>query len=151
MPRLDQTRGSIALALFLALASAAEVSAAEAVKAMYSHDWHVLGPFPNEDGKALTTVYPPEKSIELEGWHTGIDNASLRWRRILGPSEPPSRSGPVNLRDVVGAKASACAYAFATIRSERERSVLLCLGADGSVAAWVNGKPMLSDKGPRPI
>jgi len=147
MPVSGRTQGHIARALLVALVLAAEVGAAEATRAMYYHDWHVLGPFANEDNKALATAYPPERAIELDGWYTGIDNASIRWRRILGAGEPVSRGGPVNLRDVLGVKASACAYAFATLRSERERRLSLLLGADGSVAAWVNGKRVFSKEG----
>ena len=140
MFRFPKTRTRAAVALCLALLPPGGATAKEAAKAMYHHDWRVLGPFPNEENKGFSTVYPPEKDVALDGWYSGIDGASIHWRRLIGPSDPPARVGPVNLRDALGAKASACAYALTTIRSERERRVLLLLGADGCVAAWVNGK-----------
>ena len=148
MPNLARTPRWIAAALCVTVFLAPEAGSKEAAKPMYYHDWHVLGPFPNEENKGFATAYPPERAVELDGWFTGINNASIRWRRLLGPSDPAYKSGPVNLRDLLGAKGSACAYAFTMIRSERERRLSLLLGADGSVALWVNGKPALSKQGP---
>lgn len=144
-----RARGLISAALLVTcLLSAAADSAEEAAKAMYYHDWHVLGPFPNEDGKGFWAVYPPERGIDLDGWYSGLGNTSMRWRRILGGDGPASRPGPVDLRAVFQVKSAACGYAHTVIRSERERRLRLLLGADGSLALWVNGKPALAKEGP---
>jgi len=148
MPSPGRIAARVAAALCAAALLAGEARAKEAAKPMYYHDWHVLGPFPNEEGKGFANAYPPERAIDLDGWFSGAGNTTIRWRRLLGPSGPPCRSGPVDIRGLLGAKGSACAYAFTAIRSERERRVSLGLGADGGLAAWVNGKPVLSEEGP---
>jgi len=139
--------GAIARGLLAAALLAGNVGAVEAAKAMYYHDWRVLGPFPNEENKGFATPYPPERAVDLDGWFTGLNNATIRWRRLAGATDSPWRPGPLNLRDLFGVKASACAYAFTTIHSERGRRVSLLLGADGGLIAWVNGKQVLSKEG----
>ena len=148
MPTPSRATALAAAALCAMGLLACEAHAKEAAKPMYYHDWYVLGPFPNEGGKGFAAAYPPERAIELNGWFSGAGKTTIRWGRLLGQSGPPLRSGPVDLRGRLGTKGDACAYAYAALHSDRERRVRLALGADGSLAAWLNGKPVLSEKGP---
>ena len=147
IPDSGCARCLMAAAVLAAACLAGSAGADEAAKPAYWQDWHVLGPFPNEDNKGFAAVHPPEKQVDLEGSFTGLGGASIRWQHIGSPGATGDR--PVDLRGALHAKAGACGYAYTTIHSERERRVNLLLGADGSVALWVNGKQVLSKEGPR--
>jgi len=110
MPDWGCVRVLAAAAAILAACLVGSAGAEEAAKPMYWQDWHVLGPFPNEDNKGFATVHPPEKEVDLEGWYTGIGGASIRWQHIGSPGATGDR--PVDLRGALHAKAAAESTCF---------------------------------------
>jgi len=123
--------------------------------AMFVQDWYLTGPFYNDFlGKGFLTAYAPEKGpVDLNAVYTGVTvkddktvEAPVRWKHILADGKPVIGATAVNLLDHVSPNRAVTVYAYTKIASDRERDVTMYTGSDESIAAWINGKPVLSKK-----
>lgn len=111
-------------------------------------DWWVIGPFPS-DAKlsGFDAVYPPEKGVDLKAAYKGIDGKETAWSRRPRPA-PTSVDF---VQQWPGAPATAVAYAWTRLVSDRERDVWLYTGSDDTLTVWWNGEKALSLKTARPV
>lgn len=107
--------------------------------------WWVVGPFPCPFERAMETVFPPERSIDL---HAGVPDgagAARWWRRVaraVRAGDDPSREYQVDLHEAFGeALDDAVAYAMAELEVPAMSAgpAVLALGSDDGVAVWLNG------------
>jgi alpha-galactosidase len=105
---------------------------------------HVIGPFENGAKGAslgLTRVLPPEKSVDLKARYAGKDGKKIGWKRVaIGDLQ---NHGYYDFIALLGNVDLAVAYACAMIRSNSARQVVIELGSDDGIAAWLNGEEIL--------
>jgi hypothetical protein len=101
-------------------------------------DWKVIGPFPGSPEQGLDTVYPPEKSIDLDARYEG-KKGKVRWKDYV--TKDPY--GVVDLNAAVGDEPAAVGYALAEFTAARPRAVELRLGCYNAFKLWVNGDLVL--------
>jgi alpha-glucosidase len=106
--------------------------------------WWVVGPFDAPESKGLTTVYPPEKSIDLAATYPGKDDAAIAWRKVERPLTAGADFGAeffVNFADVFGRRHyDAVAYAVAYLHAPEDMDVTLAMGSDDGAVVWLNGR-----------
>ena len=107
-------------------------------------DWHVIGPFPNEEKKGFATAYPPEKEVDLDATYEGAGGRKLVWKRTQSPDQPALGKGSINLKKLIDPNRNVCAYAYTEIDSDRERDATLYVGSDDTITVWLNGEKVLS-------
>jgi hypothetical protein len=91
----------------------------------------ILGPFPNEDGKALATPFAPEKRLDFSAVYAEARGA--RWRRVT------ATDGAVDLKKHFDRVEEVCAYAATAVRVPTARKGILFIGSDDGVRVWLNG------------
>lgn len=98
--------------------------------------WRALGPFiaPSHDA-AFEHDFGPETEIDLARTYL---EGKLAWTE-----RPEWEDGKVH-RGLKGDNAAT--YLFRTLSSETERPLVLSLGSDDSIKAWLNGKQILARK-----
>ncbi len=105
-------------------------------------DWYVIGPFDAHGMKGFTTVYPPEKKIDLAAELPG-KAGPVRWRRYRvkeAAAGAPARVALVNLLEPLGNAEDAVAYAYTAFRVDRPGVVEFRGAADDNFTVWVNGE-----------
>lgn len=105
----------------------------------------VIGPFNNEPDKAtgdcLAKVFPPEEKIDLNASYKGQGGKRISWKKIS--ARMLASNGFVDFVKVLGNAEEAVAYAYAVINAAKPTKVVLELGSDDGVAAWLNGSEIL--------
>lgn len=105
----------------------------------YLVDWYLVGPFDGPGFQSFSTVYPPEKELDLKASYEG-KSGPIRWKRHRTPDE----FGTVNLAGALAQVDSAVAYAFTTVESDRAREVQIRCGADDNLSIWLNGEKVFA-------
>jgi hypothetical protein len=98
--------------------------------------WHVVGPFPNEEGKALTLSHPPETLTEPKGTFKGKGDAEVAWK----PQGTTDKMGVVDLTRAIGVHKNAAAYALAVVTAEKETPAEFRVTTQNAVQIFLNGK-----------
>jgi hypothetical protein len=104
-------------------------------------DWYVIGPFDARGMKGFTTVYPPERKVDLKEMLEGKEEKKLHWKRFRVAETPGGRFPIlVDLRQPLGDAEDAVGYAFTSIRVAQAREVEFRGSADDNLTVFVNGK-----------
>ena len=101
--------------------------------------WYHMGPWDNQGGRGFSTVYPPEKGIDLTTSHTGKDNVLLSWKPF-----PNFKIGAANNLAVYRQNNQACTYLYHVVEVPRDMSLPVSLGSDDTLSVWLNGKQLLA-------
>jgi hypothetical protein len=125
------------------LALGVKVSVAEHMG--FLMDWYLIGPFDAGGMKGFTTVYPPERGIDLSAEYDG-QNGKVKWKRYK-VEEPSPKSGAkhialVNLAEkrALGNADDAVAFAYTEIVVAKAMTVEFRGAADDNFTVWVNGE-----------
>jgi hypothetical protein len=102
--------------------------------------WQLAAPFDNPEGRDFTTVYPPEKGVDLAAVCKGKNGEEVRWKAYT-TADP---YGQVDLNKAVGKVKGAIAYAYAVIDSPEERPVEVRAGSINAVKIFLNGKEVFA-------
>jgi hypothetical protein len=106
-------------------------------------EWYIIGPLDAGGMKGFTTVYSPEKHIDLADELPGKDG-KVRWKRYQFREPAPAAlagAGPlINLVEVLGDAGDAVAYAYTAFRTPAARVVEFRGAADDNFSVWVNGE-----------
>ena len=97
--------------------------------------WQLVGPFPSEQGKALTTAHPPETLTEPKGTFKGKDGAEVGWK----PHATADKLGSVDLTKAVAVHKSAAVYALGVVTAEKETPAEVRVTSPNAVQVFVNG------------
>jgi hypothetical protein len=95
--------------------------------------------------KGFTTVYPPEKGVDLKAQYPGKDK-KVRWVYYRVREAPPKTASGhvalVNLRapEALGDADDAVAYAYTEFSLPAARLAEFRGAADDNLTVWVNGK-----------
>ena len=113
--------------------------------------WHLIGPWPNEGGKGLETVYPPEEGIDLAKSYP-IPSGEAKWQETawVPPAGGDDPALFINLEPRFQPKDQATAYAVAYLWSATEQPCILSIGSDDGCKVWLNGDLVLTHPEPRP-
>jgi len=96
--------------------------------------WWLIGPFPNLQGAGFSTVYPPEREIELTNdYHTG--SMSATWYRM----DTPVYRGTVDFERYFVDTDNVAAYALIFAVSDREQPAEVRAGSDDTITILLNG------------
>lgn len=101
-------------------------------------DWWVIGPFDNENGKGLVTVFPPEKSADLSAVIKGKNGADLKWKQL-----DRRESGYIDFLKIFDPSENVVAYARKTVVADSAGMVKFGVGSNDGVRVWVNGRLVL--------
>ncbi len=97
-------------------------------------DWQVLGPLPAPDPRAAyADVLDPEKELDLKRAYPGVKEES-RWQGKGDIEDGKSNLLVQDLHGIHGVR-----YLHRTIRSERERDLVVSTHVDGWFKLWLNG------------
>ena len=98
--------------------------------------WQILGPIPNQDGKALLETTDLEKGAKTTQGLKDKSGKALVWRPIR-----PAQDGYLDLAMLHGAAASSSySYLKTVIKSPVDQVAMVVLGADDGSRILVNGK-----------
>jgi glucose/arabinose dehydrogenase len=101
--------------------------------------WWVIGPFDNTDGRGFSTVYPPEKEIDLNKSYPGRDGQPVRWVESKQFSD-----GAVNSLNLFPENEYTCVYLYRELLADAPTDWTVSLGSDDTITVWLNGKLQLS-------
>jgi len=118
-------------------------------KRIFIPEWFILGPFPNimnpENIRlGLDSIYPPEKSVDLEITYSGIGGKPIRWQYVKTPE-----TGYVSLVDRVSPNELVVTYAVTYIYSTSPRQVNFFIGSDDGTKIFFNNKEIFRYTGIR--
>lgn len=105
--------------------------------------WLLSGPYTHPGSSLLDWAFPPEQA----------DAEKVEWRPVNGADGPYTKfiqPGAINLGALVGGDECA-AYLRTSVYSEEKRQAILQLGSDDSVAVWLNGKRIHSNRVARAV
>ena len=110
----------------------------------FIRDWYVIGPFDNSGDEryrvGLTTVYEPEREIDIERTYQSVERKQVRWKKASTNSD-----GYVNLNTLFMPNDRTVAYGLAYVHSPDDRDAVLYLGSDDGVRVWLNSQ-LVHDK-----
>ncbi|MCL4219515.1 MAG: DUF4838 domain-containing protein, partial [Candidatus Hydrogenedentes bacterium] len=105
--------------------------------------WLLCGPFDNQGMKGHDYAYPPETAIALDAEYEGKDGVADVWRQ----NHTPEWQGYVDLLKEYERTDWVCAYALCWITVEDgAREVMLRLGSNDSIKAFINGEEVWDNK-----
>ncbi len=93
--------------------------------------WHVIGPFPNQDPKGFNTAYGPEKDPFDAAKTYKPAGADVAWQVIQGPN--------VILHTIMKPPDNGVAYGRKVIRTTDAGWVQMGFGSDDGIKVWLNG------------
>src|SRR5690554_3720160 len=111
----------------------------------YVNNWHIVGPFDNEDGKGLATSFFPESQIDLGATFEGKDGQKIQWKPYQN-----ELSAYIDLKNIFDPHSDyTVAYADHNYQSDRDRVAKFGVGSNDGVRVYVNGKLVLNRPGSR--
>jgi len=96
--------------------------------------WKVIGPFDNTDRKGFDTVYPPEKSIDLNAAYPGKDG-EVKWQDYASTDD----YGKIDFNQPFGPLKETVAYAYTEFHAPQAGPAELRLGGKNAWKIWLNG------------
>jgi hypothetical protein len=102
-------------------------------------DWKAIGPFENTGRAGFASVFPPEKSIDLDAELDG-KGGKVRWV----PLKADGDYGIVDLNKPFGPLKEVTGYAMTEFHSDKARKVELRLGSQNGWKIWLNGKELFA-------
>ncbi len=114
-------------------------------EAGYVTRWFVLGPFGTRAEVEKRDMLDPSRRIDVR--RPVVAGGQVQRWRFVALDDP---AGLLDLEEAVARKSNVVAYAYAEVRSDTARDVVLRIGSDDSVACWLNGKKVhefLGDRG----
>jgi hypothetical protein len=107
--------------------------------------WQVIGPFDSAEGKALTTVHPPETKLATDKPLPGKGGAEVKWvpaaaGAVRDPMSGETEYGNVDLTKAIGKIKDAAAYATAVVRVERDTPAEIRVTSPNAVQIFHGGK-----------
>ena len=116
------------------------------VSASLAQDWQIAGPFPlGAHAEGFDTAFAPEAdylrgALNLQSSYKGVNDAPVAWKHIPAAGKPAQGPGMVDLRRLLQPNENVVAYAYTTVKSDRERQAVLLTGSDDTLSAWINGQ-----------
>lgn len=102
----------------------------------YITEWQVVGPFDSTENIGFTKSYPPEAGVNLGTKYPSKDGSEVGWKPVMSAAA----YGTIDLNVDLDKHKDACAYAFATLVSEKETPAEIRLNTPNSVVVFLNGK-----------
>ncbi|HEY3378252.1 MAG TPA: hypothetical protein VGL77_12240 [Armatimonadota bacterium] len=131
-----------------------EVRLAPALRPLPANQWMTIGPFPSPWGKqmtadnakiALTTVFPPERELNLDATYEGSEGKPIKWQHTDSTNGAFMAVG-ANFAIMNGVKNNDVCYAVTYLVSPDDRNVQMQLGCDYWANVYVNGQLVPSDR-----
>jgi hypothetical protein len=101
-------------------------------------DWKLAGPFPNEQQKGMSAVYPPEQKIDLQAEYQG-KTGKIRWIAYYSTDD----YGLVDLNKALGKHQEAVAYACTDFTTRQAQDAELRIGCATAFKVWLNSELVL--------
>lgn len=113
-------------------------------------DWRVIGPFP----RTTAQVFVSEAAIDFSRSHTGAAGRTITWT----PRKTDALTGRVTLDDFkegagdrggfgydTNGSPNLCAFAYAEVEADRDRTALLLVGSSGPITLTINERVVHSE------
>jgi len=101
----------------------------------YVMQWHLIGPFDNEEDAGWDVPYPPEAAVNLQAEHPG-QKGPVKWITYATSDE----YGLVDLTKALDKHKGAVTYAFVEFVADREQPCELRLTSPNANKIWLNGE-----------
>lgn len=101
--------------------------------------WKICGPFENAQGEALRTTLGPEQTLDFSAQYPGRGNKPAGWQDVVVEDE----TGALNFETYFGAVDRAAAFAYTTVATDSERTVIFRVSGDDMFELYVNGDKVL--------
>ena len=105
--------------------------------------WHVVGPFPNPNGKGYYRDLGPEKGVDLGARYPTGDGQTVGWMPVSSSS-----TGFVDLAEKIKPSVQVCAYAVLYVKSPTARKALISARTNCGQKTWLNGQLVMSETFP---
>ena len=107
--------------------------------------WHGIGPFPNPNGNGFARMYPPELEVDLDGQYIGANGTRVKWE-VRGPAAATGDLAPIR----VDCRNDEVTYLFRLLDFGGTGSLDGAFSVGDSLAVWLNGEKIFSDRLPHP-
>ncbi|MEX2169330.1 MAG: hypothetical protein WD851_08465 [Pirellulales bacterium] len=98
-------------------------------------EWNTVGPFPIADGNGVSTLYPPEQSLDLAATYPGKDG-EMAWKEAQADGE----LGQLDFCKTLGKDATGVMYAVAKFNAAKPQSAQIRYETNNGTKLWLNGK-----------
>lgn len=110
-------------------------------------DWHLIGPFNNQDDQGFDAVYPPEQQIDLAATYEG-KVGRVNWKQhrtsdefaIVDLNEIFERPKDGNDYKLTDEHKGAIGYALSEFEADQPREIEIRLGCINANKIWLNGE-----------
>jgi hypothetical protein len=98
--------------------------------------WMTVGPFDNAGGVGFSTVFPPERGVDLKATYRSKDGKEIRWQEHVTTLP----FGLVDINKIGSPLHGATYFGFTAVSSPAQRPVEVRAGSNNAVRIFVNGK-----------
>jgi hypothetical protein len=98
--------------------------------------WMTVGPFDNAGGVGFSTVFPPERGVDLKATYRSKDGKQIRWQEHVTTLP----FGLVDINKIGSPLHGATYFGFTAVSSPAQRPVEVRAGSNNAVRIFVNGK-----------
>jgi hypothetical protein len=107
--------------------------------------WHLVGPFPNPDGKGFENAHPPEAGVDLSALYDGMNTQRIGWVK-----KPEFVDGQAHdLLPHVTPNTNVTVYLYRSVASAVPVEIPALFGSDDTLTVWLNGEKLLAANKPR--
>ena len=100
----------------------------------FIQEWHIIGPFPAEEGKNFEKVFAPETVIDLEAEYPGRGGITAAWQKV------EAKDDVIWFNEIFEQKEDGIAYGYCRVESPDDREVLIYAGSDDGIKIFLNGE-----------
>lgn len=103
---------------------------------IYLNSWYMIGPFEGKQGRELfdNPKYPPEDAVLLDAVYYGKDKRLVKWEYVN------TARYPLVPRGAEDEKENAVFYGYTEVIMDRDRDMLVWIGADDDASVKVNDR-----------
>ncbi|MFC1726642.1 glycoside hydrolase family 172 protein [candidate division KSB1 bacterium] len=105
----------------------------------FIQQWHIIGPFPAEEGKNFETAFPPETVIDLKAEYPGKGGKTAAWQKVK------TKDDIIWFNEIFEEKEDGIGYGYCRVNSPDDREVLIYTGSDDGIKIFLNNEQVWSN------
>ncbi|MCA9440037.1 MAG: hypothetical protein KC964_04460, partial [Candidatus Omnitrophica bacterium] len=110
----------------------------------FINEWHLIGPFPNQNGEAFHKAYFPEEKVDLKSGGE-FNGQKMEWKDVTTEAIPAR----ISMSEYFDQNQFVTAYAYTELNAPKEMEVQLMFGTNDGCEFWVNGERVFEVNMPR--
>ncbi|MCA9438961.1 MAG: hypothetical protein KC978_24465, partial [Candidatus Omnitrophica bacterium] len=98
----------------------------------FINEWHLIGPFPNQNGEAFHKAYFPEGKVDLKSGGE-FNGQKMEWKDVTTEAIPAR----ISMSEYFDQNQFVTAYAYTELNAPKEMEVQLMFGTNDGCEFWV--------------